>query len=57
MDIGIGTGDVCGSFMTVPGTELGASYRVNLNRPLTNAFSIYPMLTMGQWIDISEVSA
>lgn len=58
MGIGLGSNSIlCGSFVTVPGTELGAGYRVNLNRPSTQYFGIYPVLSVGQWVDISEVSA
>ena len=52
-----GTVDLCGSFVTVPGTELGAGQRVNLNRPSSRWLNIYPVLTQGQWVDISEVRA
>lgn len=47
--------DPAGSFVTVPGTQLGAGHRVNLNRPLAASLMIVPVLSAGQWVDISEV--
>ncbi|CAM9348482.1 unnamed protein product [Ectocarpus fasciculatus] len=47
--------DPVGSFVTVPGTQLGAGHRVNLNRPLVSSLTVAPYLSAGQWVDISEV--
>lgn len=47
--------DPAGSFVTVPGTPLGAGHRVNLNRPLATSLTVVPVLSAGQWVDISEV--
>ncbi|CAM9282020.1 unnamed protein product [Ectocarpus sp. 8 AP-2014] len=47
--------DPAGSFVTVPGTPLGTGHRVNLNRPLATSVTVVPVLSAGQWVDISEV--
>lgn len=44
-----------GSYVTMPGTDLGAGQRLNLPRPEAQGIGILPNLTANQWIDISEV--